>query len=47
MKIINGHTYECFYQGIVVFCIDFKHYYDTKSAANALGISIEEFKKIW
>lgn len=47
MKIINGHTYECFYQGIVVYCIDSKHYYDVKSAASALGLSVEEFKEVW
>lgn len=43
MKIINGHTYECFYQGIVVYCIDCNHYYDCESAANALGLTFDEF----
>lgn len=47
MKIINGHTYEVFYQGIVVYCIDGKDFYDVDSAAKALNLTIEEFKEIW
>lgn len=46
MIIINGHTYECFYQGIIVYCIDFKDYYSMDDAAKALGLSIEEFKQM-
>ena len=46
MKHINGHTFESFYMGLVVYCVDFKHYYDIESAAKALGISVEEFKEI-
>lgn len=47
MKIINGHAYSSFYQGLIVFSVDSKHYYDVKSAANALGLTVEEFKKVW
>lgn len=45
MKIINGHIYECFYQGIVVYYIDDKHYYSVADAAKALGLTVEEFKE--
>ena len=46
MKIINGHTYDYFYAGIVVYCVDGKHYYDGASAAKALGLSLDEFDAI-
>ena len=46
MKTINGHTFECFYQGIVVYCVDSKDYYSMDDAAKALGLSVEEFKQI-
>ena len=45
-KHINGHYYDCFYMGVVVYNVDFKHYYDTESAAKALGVTIEEFKRL-
>ena len=47
MKIINGHTYESFYQGIVVFCVDCKDYYAVDDAAKALGLTVEQFKEVW
>ena len=47
MKIINGHTYESFYMGCVVFIVDSNHYYSVASAAKALGLTVEEFKEIW
>lgn len=48
LKSINGHTYEVFYrgQGVIAFCIDFNDYYDIESAAEALGLTIEEFKEV-
>ena len=47
MKYINGHEYSCFYAGIDVFVVDGKHYYSVDSAANALGLTVEEFKRVW
>ena len=47
MKQINGHTYTCVYAGIDVFVVDGAHYYDVASAANALGLSVDEFKEVW
>lgn len=47
MKIINGHTYDSFYAGIDVFVVDSEPYYSVDDAAKALGISVEEFKKVW
>lgn len=47
MRIINGHTYESFYQGVVVFVVDNKDYYTVEGAANALGLTVEDFKKVW
>lgn len=47
MKIINGHIYEYFYQGIDVYCIDHKQHYSVDDAAKALGLTVEEFKEVW
>lgn len=47
MKIINGHTYECYWQGRIVFYVDFNPYYSSEDAAKAIGLTIDEFKKIW
>lgn len=47
MKIINGHTYDWFYAGIVTYVIDGWHCYDIESAAKALGLTVHEFKQIW
>lgn len=46
-KIINGHSYKSFYQGLTVFCVDNKHYFDVKQAAKAMGLTVEKFKEIW
>ena len=46
-KMINGHVYKSFYQGVNVFVVDEKVCYDVTTAAKWLGITVEEFKKIW
>lgn len=46
IKLINGHAYECYWQGRIVYYIDFKPYYTAVDAAKALEMAEEEFKKI-
>jgi hypothetical protein len=46
-RIINNHTYFSYYAGVDVFVIDGRDYYSVQSAAEALGLTIEEFKEIW
>lgn len=46
-KIIKGHLYTCAYQGVIVFYIDGVAYYSMFDAADALGMTIEEFKEVW
>ena len=46
-KNIKGHLYCCAYQGIIVYYIDGVTYYSMLDAADALGMTIEEFQEVW
>ena len=45
-KVINDHLYSCWWQGEVVYDVDGTSYYSAEETANALGLTVEEFKEV-